>query len=174
MKKQAILLIFIFVLLTSFTSSYAQLKFAHINFNELIAAMPESDSVTGALETLNQEYTRTGEELQVEYNIANEEFQKGQAGWSDVVRQTKQAALSDMVNRIQQFVADSRQDLQNKQQELLQPILIKAQNTIQEVSDEQGYDYVFDTGTGAILTVPKDKSYDIMPLVLKKLGLETQ
>jgi len=76
-----------------------------------------------------------------------------------------------MITRIQQFVANSRQDLQNKQQELLQPVLIKAQNTIQEVADEEGFDYVFDTSTGSFLTVPKDESVNILKLVQEKLGI---
>ena len=171
MKTKAILFISLFVLLTSFNQAFSQLKIAHINTNDLIVSMPESDSVNATLEALNAEYTKTGEELQVAYNVANEEFQKGQAKWTDLVRQTKEAELNDMMNRIQQFVANSRQDLQNKQQELFQPVLIKAQNAIQEVADEHGYDYVLDTGTGAILTVPKDESLNILSLVQEKLGI---
>ena len=171
MKTKAILFISLLFTLSSFSQASAQTKFAHINFNDLVVSMPENDSVNATLEALNQEYTKLGEELQVDYNVANDEYQKGLATWTELVRQTKEAELNDMVTRIQRFVADSRQDLQNKQQELLQPVLIKAQNTIQEVADEQGFDYVFDTSTGSFLTVPKDESVNILKLVQAKLGI---
>ncbi len=171
MKKSALLISSLFFLLTSFNHSIAQLKIAHINTNELIVSMPESDSVKAKLEALNQEYTKTGEELQVDYNIAKDKYQKNLATMTPLVRQTKEDALNDMMTRIQQFVTEFRQDLQNKQQELYQPILIKAQNAIQEVADEQKFDYVLDTGTGAILTIPKDESLNIMKLVQAKLGI---
>ena len=152
-------------------NSMAQLKIAHINTNELIRSMPEVDSVNVQLEALNQEYTKAGEELQNDYNTANAEYQKNLDTMSDLIKQTKEDALNDMLARIQQFVANSRQDLQNKENELFQPILIKAQNAVQEVADENKFDYVLDTGTGAILTVPKDESYNIMKLVQAKLGI---
>lgn len=174
MKTKAILFISLFVFLTSFNQAFAQLKIGHINTDKLIVSMPESDSVNATLEALNAEYTKVGEELQVDYNVANDEFQKGQATWSELVRQTKAAEMDDMMNRIQQFVANSRQDLQNKQQELFQPVLNKAQNAIQEVADEQGYDYVLETSRGAVLTVPKDELLDILKLVQEKLGIITQ
>lgn len=171
MKNRAFLLIAISILLASFTSSYAQLKIAHLNTNELVLSMPESDSANAVLEALNLEYTKTGEELKVDYNVAAEEYEKNVATMTELVRKTKEEALAEMMNRIQQFVENSRVALQNKQQELYQPIYIKAQNAIQEVADEQGFDYVLETGAGGVLTVPKDESLNILSLVQKKLGI---
>ena len=75
------------------------------------------------------------------------------------------------IGRIQEFGQNSQEELTKTQEALYQPILVKAQNAIQAVADEQGYDYVFDTGTGAVLTIPKDESWDILKLVQAKLGI---
>jgi len=174
MQKSLIYSVAVFFLLTSFSHSFGQMKIAHINTNDLIVSMPESDSVNAKLEELNQELTRTGEELQVAYNKALDDYQKNSAGMTELVRKTKEDALNDMMTRIQQFGTLSQQEFQKKQQELYQPILLKAQNAIQAVSDEQGFDYVLDTGTGAILTVPKDETMNILKLVQAKLGMKVE
>jgi outer membrane protein len=43
------------------------LKFGHINRNELIQAMPEFDSARVALERLNKELSDASDQLQVEF-----------------------------------------------------------------------------------------------------------
>ena len=53
--------------------------------------------------------------------------------------------------------------------ELLEPLLEKAKNAIKEVSEEQGYTYIFDVGVGTLLYY--EKGDNILPLVREKLGL---
>jgi outer membrane protein len=60
--------------------------------------------------------------------------------------------------------------VQTKRKELLQPILDKAEKAIKDVAKEKGYDYVFDTSTGAVL-VTKDAD-NLLPLVKTKLGIK--
>jgi outer membrane protein len=152
----------------------AQLKIGHINTNNLIASMPEADSAQAQLQALNDELSRTGEELQVEYRKALVDYENKRDSLTALVRRTKEAALQDMMSRIQEFGNNSQIELQNRQEELFQPILVKAQNAIQSVAEEKGFDYVLDTGTGAVLTIPKDESLDILPLVQAKLGIKTE
>lgn len=61
------------------------------------------------------------------------------------------------------------QELQNKEMELLRPVMEKARTTIQKVAREKGYDYVLDstTGTGLIMA----DGYNLMPDVKKALGI---
>ena len=58
-----------------------------------------------------------------------------------------------------------------KEGELLQPIIEKAKKAIDDVAAENGFLYVFDMSMGAIL-YNSDQSVDLMPLVLKKLGVK--
>ena len=169
MTRISLLLVSAFLLLSS--ASMAQMKIAHINTNELIASMPEADSAQAQLQELNDQYTRTGEELQVEYRKAYLEYEQEVATMSDLVRKTKEDALNDMQTRIQEFGTNAQTAIQQKQQELMQPIYVKAQNAIQEVSDENGFDYILDTGQGTVLTVPKDESLNVLSLVQAKLGI---
>ena len=90
---------------------------------------------------------------------------------SDILVQTREKELQDLQTRIQNFQTSAQQDLQKKEQELLQPIIEKAKNAIQKVAKEKGYSYVFDTSVGALLYWPEN-SDDILPLVKKELGLQ--
>ena len=61
--------------------------------------------------------------------------------------------------------------MQERQSELMKPLVDRAKKAIEEVAKENGYSYIFDTstGVGALLYTPE--SDDIMPLVKKKLGI---
>ena len=56
-----------------------------------------------------------------------------------------------------------------KEQELLEPILTKARNAIEDVAKEERFTYIFDSSMGSILYV--DESENVLSLVRKKLGL---
>ncbi len=172
MTRISLLFVSAFLLLSS--ASMAQMKIAHINTNQLIASMPEADSAQAKLQAMNNELVKTGEELQVEYNKAYVAYEKDLATMSPLIRKTKEDALQDMMSRIQEFGNNSQQALTQKQEELYQPILVKAQNAIQEIADEKGFDYILDTGQGTVLTIPKDESLNILSLVQAKLGIEVK
>jgi len=52
----------------------------------------------------------------------------------------------------------------------VQPLIDKAKKAIDEVAVEKGYNYIFDTGTGALIYY--QDSDDIMPFVKAKLGIQ--
>ena len=55
--------------------------------------------------------------------------------------------------------------------EMLKPIVARAQTAIDEVAKENGYVMVFDTSIFGAIMYAKDTE-DIMPLVKAKLGIE--
>ena len=93
-----------------------------------------------------------------------------QAGWTDLIRQTKQREIQDMAARIEEFQQNAQKQLQDREQELLKPVIDRAKKAIEEVAREGGYTYILDAGTAAILY--DGGGDDIMPLVKKKLGLK--
>ncbi len=63
------------VLLLMFTASgISAQKFAHINSQELLAAMPESDSAQAQIERLAANYESQLEEMQVELNKKYDDY----------------------------------------------------------------------------------------------------
>ena len=88
---------------------------------------------------------------------------------SQLIRQSKQSELRDLEQRIQSFRQTADMDLQNKQQELFNPLIEKVQDAIKRVSEENGYTYVFDVSMGSLLYY--EKGDNIQPMVEKELGI---
>jgi len=164
-------IIIIMVLSMSLTSfGQGKLKFGHINSNDLLAIMPEKDVAQKAIQDYARQLENQLLEMQTELEKKYSDYLANQESYSNMIKQTKEEELVSLQQRIQNFQHSAQMELQKKEGELLQPIIDKAQKAIDDVSKENGYTYVFDTGTGALLYWPKD-SDDILPLVKKKLGV---
>lgn len=173
MKKMVLALIATVLLsVGSAWNVVAQQKIGYINSNELIMMMPERDSAMASLETKRQDFLKQSEELQVEFNQKYESYLTKRDTFSQLVRQTKEAELGDLRDRIDTFNTAADQELQRLQQELFQPIIERAQKAIKDVASEQGFTYILDIGTGAVLYFPETGSENILPSVKKKLGLQ--
>ena len=164
-------ILFISLALIITSVAYGEQKFGHINSQELLSQMPETDSAQKKLEKIAQDHESTLEELTVEFNKKFEDYQQNVNTYSDLKRATKEAELEESQKRIQNFQQTAEQDLKRKRMELFQPIQEKALNAVNEVAEEHGFTYIFDTGMGAIVYTG-DNAIDILPMVKEKLGLE--
>ena len=153
--------------------SAQNLKFGHINSDELIQSLPEFDSANKKLEKFRQDLINALELMQVELNNKTDAYQKEQKNLTDIVRQAKEGEIIDMQNRIQQFQANAQQQLQEKQAELFQPIMAKIDKAIKDIGKEQGFVYIFTVGQGSTLVYfDETKSTNVLPLAKAKLGIK--
>jgi outer membrane protein len=150
------------------------LKFGHINSDELIQALPEFDSATVNLENFRKELINALELMTVELNNKNDSYTKESKNYTELVRQNKEQELIDMNRRIQEFQSNAQEQLQNKQMELFQPIYTKVDKAIKDVGKENGFVYLFDVSQAqrGLLYFDETKSTNVMPLAKAKLGLK--
>lgn len=168
-------LIAVLVILAAFAGHQAagqNLKFGHINRNDLIQAMPEFDSARVTLEKLNTELMNAAEMLQVELNNKYEAYLKDSKNMTDLVRQTKEQELQDYQRRLTEFQTNAQTTYQERQVALFTPITEKADKAIQAVGKENGFTYIFDLSTSQLPYVDETKSVNILPLAKTKLGLK--
>ncbi len=168
MKK---LLLVAFAAITTLGASAQNLKFAHINSQELLAIFPGRDSAEAKLQ---KEYTDTQtimEEMQVEFNKKYQDYLEKQETFSTIAKKAKEEELQELQSRIQNFQSSAQEGLQKKEAELFKPIMDKAKAMVEEAGKEGGYMYVFDTSGGQVLYF-SDKSTDLMPVLKKKLGIQ--
>jgi outer membrane protein len=144
-------------------------KIGYIDFNTLIAAMPGVDSVKIKLQKYQQTLTDQLDAMRAEFENKYLDYQSQSASMSDLIKQTKEKELQDLQGRIDGFQTKAQQDLQAKQQELLQPIVDKAKSAIKEVARENKYTYVLNSIEDVVLY--KEPGDDVMDLVKKKLGI---
>ena len=107
--------------------------------------------------------------MTAEYQQSVQEYQANEATYTDLVKQDKVTEITGLEQRIQSFQQNAQQALQSKEQELLEPILQKARQAIEDVASEGGYTYIFDKSVGSILYVKE--SENILDKVKKKLKL---
>lgn len=154
------------------TSVLAQkLSIAHVNTQEIIEALPASDSARMKLENTSKQLQSEMEAMQVELNRKYEEYVNNRDQYaSKLVRQTKESELQEMQQRVQMFQMQAEEDLQDTQNQLFQPIYAKVSQAIETVAAEKGYTYVLDVSMGSVVYFAED-SNDINALVLAELGL---
>lgn len=167
--RKAIALFSMLVLLASFGYSQSVAKFGYIDSNEILALMPETDSLQNELKAYADYLDQQMSTMGMEYQTKVTEYQENYNTMSDLIRQTKEKEITDLQARIQAFQASADQDLGAKQAELFNPLIEKVKNAITAVSKENSYTYVFDVGTGAVVFY--ENGDNILPLVKAKLGI---
>ncbi|NPA34494.1 MAG: OmpH family outer membrane protein [Chlorobi bacterium] len=145
-------------------------KFGYVNTAEIIQSMPEIIQAQQTLEQYAKQLDGQYQAMMEEYEKKLSELQQNQDVWPDAVKEIKVKELTDLQMRIQEFQLKAQENLQMKQAELMQPILEKIKNAIEQVAKERGVDYVFDVSSGALLVMPPGD--DLTPYVKQKLGLQ--
>lgn len=168
--KKAVFCVVAALLLAQFGVNGQELKFAHVNSQELIAAMPESDSAQKRLQAFEKDLTDQMEQLQVEINKKYQDYMQKRETLSPAVRETKEKEIQDLGQRFQEYQAAAQRDMRDLQTKLMQPILEKAHSAIKKVGEANGFIYVFDVSMGGVL-YQSPKSTDILPMVKKELGI---
>lgn len=156
----------LFVAATGFVN--AQSKTAHINVQQLLADMPEMKAAQAELkkleETLSADIEGSLTELQNKYK----QYESEAATKTQEENEKRALELQGHDKNIKDAQAAAMQEMQQKQAELMQPILEKANEAIQKVAGQLGYDYVVDASPGGGIIVAKGK--DLLPEVKQELG----
>jgi outer membrane protein len=155
----------------SVSASAQSPKFAHINFQEFVMLMPESDAASANLETFGKELQEQIEGIQKELQDKFAIYQQKRATWTASVLEDKQKEIQNLNQRMEEFQRTAQSDYQKKQQELMLPILEKARNTVNTVAKREHFIYVFDVSTGALSYYDEQQSTDLLPLVKKELNI---
>ena len=81
-------------------------------------AMPESDSAQAKIERLAADYEQQLEEMKVELNKKYDDYLTNRDKYTDLIRQTKEADIQEMQQRIANFEQMAQQDLQTAAAEI--------------------------------------------------------
>jgi len=170
MKKFATLL-FIAVIMMVSSSSIAQnkVKLGHLDFATLYSMMPGLDSVKIQFDEYNKNVQDTYAAMQTELENKYNDYVANMETLSPIIRSTKEAEINDLKERMDSFEMTATQDLQNKEMELTAPIIEEAKKAVEDVANENGYTYVFNSTEGLLLYA--EPSDDMMDMVKAKLGI---
>jgi len=157
------------VMWSSSTFAQAKLKFGHINSQDIIKLMPERTAAKDSLEKLSKKLGEELEIMQVELNNAYEKYLKEKATLTQTAIAMREDELQNMQQRVQTFQMVAQEDLQAAEGNLLKPIYDKFQKALEDVGNENGFIYIFDTN--AVL-FHSAQSEDVSTMVKTKLGIK--
>ncbi len=148
---------------------WAQPKFAHVNFSELVQLMPEADQARATLQASGKEAQDTYQGMIDEYNNKYNQYVEKANTMTPATKDSKEKELTDIQVRIQQFSQSIQQELAQQEQQLMAPIYKKAQDTVSELARKGGYIYVFDRTS--LLYIDEAQSTDITPAARQILNI---
>lgn len=151
------------------SAAFAQPKFAHVNFAELVQLMPEMDQVRATLETSQKEAGETYKEMEDEFNAKYQVYQQKASTWTPAIRESKEKELTEIQQRIQEFAQSIQTELGEQQQKLTAPVYKKAQDCVTELAKKGGYTVVLDKPS--VLYIDEAQSVDLTPAARKALGI---
>ncbi|MFV0545565.1 MAG: OmpH family outer membrane protein [Bacteroides sp.] len=170
LKKIALIILFALPV-----GAFAQnLKFGHINAQEIITVMPEYTKAIADLQALEKKYTAELERTQGEFNKKYQEFQQAMAKDSlpANIAERRQKELQDMAQRQEQFQQEASQGMQKAQGEMMAPIYKKLDDAIKAVGAAEGVVYIFDLARTQIPYINEALSINLTTKVKTHLGIK--
>jgi len=159
-------------LMLATTAIYAQqtINVAYVNSDELLEAFPEKQQAVKQLVTLSDNYKKELELMQGEYNKKYSDYITYQASLAENIKLRRMQELTELENRIEQFMELAQQDIEHQEKELLEPLRQKICEAIHAVGLEQSFTVIYDLSDDGIAFVSPE-AVDANPLVKQKLGI---
>lgn len=142
-------------------------QFVYIDSQQLLQEAPGAQD---AQRTWNQElgeYRAEIGELTSEIDSLRQEYNRQQAMLSDSARERRAQEIAEKQRELQTRTMELEQTASRRQQELLEPILTRVGEVLDEVREERGYELVFDISASGLVSA--SQRLDITDLVLERL-----
>lgn len=152
MKKQIKVLV-ITAILSMIPNQYAsaQAKVAHVDVSELMSKMPAMLEAQKQLEKLSGTYDGEYKTMVDEYQSKLKKYEQEATTVTDAVNETRSKEVQDMQKRIVDYRDNAQKELQQKEADIVKPIMEKVKASIQKVGKAKGYQYVLNA-EGLLLT----------------------
>ena len=150
------------------TQVSAQTKVAHIDLQALMTSMPEMKTAQDQMKKIQETYDKDYKNMVAEYQTKLQKYEQEAPTAGEAMNETRSKEMQDMGQRIQQFRDNASKELQQKELDLVKPIMEKAQAAIKKVAKAKGFQYVLDSTTGSGVIVADGT--DLLADVKKELG----
>lgn len=168
------LIIVTFLLLLPLAAS-AQLKVGIMNPDDVLDAMPEAAQVQADLESFAQErqtaFRQRYQSWIEEVTAFSERVEAGEL--SEAEQAAEEERLAEMQEEVSNMQQNLEREIQQRQADLFNPLLIQVEEAMSEVAEEMGLDFVLNktSNTGdPIVYYASERATDITQQVIEKLN----
>ena len=169
-------ILFISILLLAMTA-IGQIKIGYANLEFILKNLPEAIQMNKEIEaysqTLNEQITAKQQYYQ---SLLQDYYEKEQQGYAESLLQSMRDQITTLEQEIQFDAAQADAKLAAMTKQKLQPITDKIIEAINEVYEEEGYTYIFNSadGTGNSIVLKGPEGENLTYRILEKLGVELE
>ena len=165
------------MLLLSFSA--AEIKIGYVDSNEIMSKFEEVRQVQVDLEKEQRRLESEFNSLVTQLDSLQQDYERQRLLMSETRRQEKENEIINMKKSAEEFQLKKfgpEGEIYRKQNELLKPVLKKIDVAIQKVGGEQGYDFILDAMSGALLYAldSHNLTEDVMDELSKATGSVTE
>lgn len=131
-------------------AAMAQGKFAVVNIQQAVEAMPSYQKMQQDLQDAQKKYQEEGKKLQDELQAKAQEFDKLAPDTPEGIKQRRQEELQTLYQRLQEYQYTVSQDLERQQQTLSAPIMKEVMDAVNQIGTDGNYVFIFDSSIGSI------------------------
>ena len=146
----------------------AQAKFAFVDSRAILDRAPGAADITATLDKERAANQVKMQKWQDSLQTLVAAYQKDEPTLSDSQKVRRQKALQDKQADYAKRANDLDQQAQQRQYELVQPIMNQIREVLDKVRAEEGYTFIFDVGQSGVI-VAADKNLDITERVIARL-----
>ncbi len=144
MKQIKTLLIAALFVLGANQTINAQAKTAHVDVSEIMAKMPAMLDAQNQLEKLSTTYDADYKKMIEEYQAKLKKYEAESSTVTDAVNGERSKEVQEMQKRISDFRDNAQKELQQKESDIVKPLMEKVRASIQKVGKAKGFQYVLD------------------------------
>ncbi|WP_228515207.1 MULTISPECIES: OmpH family outer membrane protein [unclassified Flavobacterium] len=147
MKQIKTLLIAAILILGASNTMNAQAKVAHVDVSEIMSKMPAMLDAQNQLQKLSGTYDAEYKKMIEEYQTKIKKYEAEAATVKEDVNAERSKEVQDMQKRITDYRDNAQKELQQKDSDIMKPIMEKVRASIQKVGKAKGFQYVLDGST---------------------------
>lgn len=147
MKQIKTLLIAAILILGANNTMNAQAKVAHVDVSEIMSKMPAMLDAQNQLQKLSGTYDAEYKKMVDEYQVKIKKYEAEAATVTDAVNGERSKEVQDMQKRIVDYRDNAQKELQQKETDIVKPLMEKVRASIQKVGKAKGFQYVLDGST---------------------------
>lgn len=155
---------------TSVTNAQSAQKFAFINSQAILQSAPGAveaqTQLQKELETMRTQVSKMTDSL----TALDEQYKKEELSLSPTAKEARLKTLREKQADFQERVQKLNDDAQQREGELMQPVIENVRKVLDDMRTEGGYTFIFDVAAGSFI-VSADKNLDITDRVIAKLRL---
>lgn len=171
MKKQILFFAFTLAAVVSYAQT-SPVKIGTADVNYILSQLPAIKKVETELKAMETQLTTQIEAKNEDLKKRYLDYIKNGPNMLDAVKESTERELQMASENLEKLKQDAQTSLQNKHQQLMQPIYKSVGEAISAVGKENGFTAILSEQVGGLdVVLFADASIDVSDLVLKKMGV---